>query len=555
MILSLDIETAGLDFYDPILYVGVSYTNGEQVWHRAWNFVPDLFHPPVSVDTVRQELSELLCQAEWVFLHNATFDIPRLVHAGILSSTHVLDGKVFDTMLFARMLYKMPSYSLVNVCRYFGIEDPTWDKSVRTNMSQLSVESAVAYLEKDTQYTLRIGELLLKEAMSTYSEEAVRYENMYVLAVSDMIARGKKLSREKLLKAQEEVNERIAELSNLFYEYGFEGPGDRRGMERFLRSIDIEPKLTSNGNVSTDAKDAMPHYRKILETRGNHEALVVIEGIEEYRHLMKLNSTYIEPFLSVPDGIVHPGYTVGGTTTFRLSCSNPNAQNIPRELDIWEPYVSCDYSQAELRVAAAFSAENTLAKAFAEDGDIHTETALALFGDPSKRQIAKTINFAILYGSGAQRIAKSAGISVEEAREFLNKHKNTFPKLHDTSKLAEKRWASIGYITLPYGKRIFRDEDRMYKAFNNLIQGTVAELVQRAMVIMYSRNTEKHVSYPVVGQIHDSIELDYPKGWNSRHEIKLIMESVMPDWLSHRTSPPIQMKVDIEIKGLNKEEK
>src|SRR3989344_9280192 len=263
-------------------------------------------------------------------------------------------------------------------------------------------------------------------------------------------------------------------------------------------------RKTEGGALSTDAgelaklKDAHPIISKILE----------------HRELAKLMGTYIDalPKLTEPDGTLHTTLNQALTSTGRLSSSNPNLQNIPVRTEIGreirkafvarEGYalVSFDYSQIELRVAAAMSGDEKMKQTFFEGGDIHTMTAMEVnnLKTPAEvtremRYAAKALNFGILYGMGPRAFAESANIPFADAKKFMAEYFNDFPriKLFMEETLAKAR--RLGYVETMLGRRRYLPEinspnwrlpaeaERM--ALNAPIQGTATgDIVKLAMI-------------------------------------------------------------------------
>jgi DNA polymerase-1 len=278
---------------------------------------------------------------------------------------------------------------------------------------------------------------------------------------------------------------------------------------------------------------------------------MVCRAVQRLRHNEKILSTYLIPLLEEhadAADLIHPSYTVGGTVTYRLSSSNPNGQNMPRELTsvLWTPYLSADYSQAELRLAAAYAQEPALAQAFNQGLDVHLDTARRMFGDEqarAKRKVAKNINFATLYGGSAKTLHIRYDIPLHEAYEFVRLHRKIYPALHRATRTAQEVWAQRGYLKLITGKRIYAtpdDLERGYKAFNNIIQGGVGELVKEAMLALDAQGI------PMIGQVHDAIEFPVDA---DRAAIAAVMDNILPEPIATRTHPPIRMQIDFETKG------
>ncbi|MFH1098455.1 MAG: DNA polymerase I [Candidatus Uhrbacteria bacterium] len=252
---------------------------------------------------------------------------------------------------------------------------------------------------------------------------------------------------------------------------------------------------------------AAPELEKL---RGSHP---IIEKILAHRELAKLLSTYVESLPTLIDPAtdrIHTTYHQTVTATGRLSSSNPNLQNIPVS-EPWGPAIrscfiaedgwqllSLDYSQFELRIAAALSGDRALTHAFRSRADIHATTAAEIFGVSAEavtrdqRRIAKAINFGIMYGMGSSALAQTASITRTEAEEYIARYFQTYPELHEWIETTKALARSRGYVETLFGRKRFLPEitsgvpqvraaaERM--AVNMPVQGTQADLLKMAMI-------------------------------------------------------------------------
>ena len=284
----------------------------------------------------------------------------------------------------------------------------------------------------------------------------------------------------------------------------------------------------------------------------------VIPKIIEYRESAKLLSTYILPMTDYADANdrIHTTFTQNVTATGRLSSLNPNLQNIPVRTEAGRKIragfiapkgrilVSADYSQFELRLAAALSNDQNLIADFASGVDIHTKTAAEAFNVPmdqvtkSQRRSAKVINFGVLYGMGARSLAEAADMSTAEAKDFIEKYFQLRApikqKITDILNQAERE----GYVETFFGRRrptpdvkspnfIIRESAKRAAA-NMPIQGTEADLMKRAMINVDQALPE---GADIIMQVHDSliIECDENQAEVVSKILKEKMESVAPE--------------------------
>jgi DNA polymerase I len=280
----------------------------------------------------------------------------------------------------------------------------------------------------------------------------------------------------------------------------------------------------------------------------------------EYRMLNKLKTTYYDSFLRLIDkssGKLHTNFNQAVTATGRLSSSEPNLQNIPirtplgreiRKAFIPEAkgrvLISADYSQIELRILAHLSEDKNLTKAFKDHQDVHKFTASLIFDTPvtevtdKMRTVAKTVNFGVTYGMGPFRLAKDLGISIEEARAFIDSY---FDRYRGVRKFIEATLTSVrkdGYVTTLLNRRRYIPEisstNAHVKGFaeraavNTPLQGSSADLIKLAMLAC-SHEVADGTEVKMLLQVHDELIFTAPqkKAKKIAEKIKSLMESVM----------------------------
>ncbi|MCM8761751.1 MAG: DNA polymerase I [Candidatus Omnitrophica bacterium] len=289
--------------------------------------------------------------------------------------------------------------------------------------------------------------------------------------------------------------------------------------------------------------------------------------ILDYRGLYKLKSTYIEglvPFIEPSTGRIYPKFSQTSTSTGRLSCNNPNLQNLPIRTEkgskIRKAFCcekgnflySFDYNQIELRILAHFSEDTYLVDAFKNNRDIHTETANILFsGDslfslPSEmsnnkelRRIAKTINFGIIYGMSAYGLSQELGISVSDADNFIKEYFSKFKGVKDYIDNILSAVERDGFVTTILNRRRYISEIRSTNknqkefakraAINMPIQGSAADLIKIAMNRIYEFFRKEHLKSMMVLQIHDELLFEVFPNEEAvvKNNVKEIMEDVM----------------------------
>ena len=325
--------------------------------------------------------------------------------------------------------------------------------------------------------------------------------------------------------------------------------------------LGVRPKKTKTG-FSTN--------QEILETMTGHP---LPAKILEFRGLSKLLSTYVItlPELVHPEtGNIHTSYNQAVAATGRLSSSNPNLQNIPirtalgrRVRDAFIPsssdnvMLSADYSQIELRIMAHVADDPVMIDAFSRGADIHTDTAARVFGiepdnvDQEMRSRAKSINFGIIYGMGAQRLARETGMTLDEALSFINRYFETFPAVKryiDATKVAARE---TGAVETLYGRRrpipdINSKNGRLRAASENMavntpIQGTAADLIKIAMIQVDEWMQSEQVAGKMILQVHDELVFDLP-----RRELELF-QSKIPEIMGSVAELSVPLIVDVGV--------
>ena len=289
-----------------------------------------------------------------------------------------------------------------------------------------------------------------------------------------------------------------------------------------------------------------------------HAGKEVVSKLLAIREVAKQVSTYGLKFLeniNPTTGRVHTEYFTGGTVTGRFSSSSPNLQNIPTQGGFREcfvpadgySFISCDYSQQEYRLSGAISRDDTIINAYKNGSDMHTATAAIQFGIPfsevkkEQRNVGKTMNFAILYGSSEWGLHKNLKVPVEKAKEMITKFFEGYPKLSVFKTMAEAKILELGYSCTPMGRRrynipkpMFTDSKQFVKwqeqvkreGFNLIIQGGGADILKLAMINIAKKNPWGD-KFRMLLQIHDELLVEVHN--SIKDEAILFIETEMRD--------------------------
>lgn len=290
------------------------------------------------------------------------------------------------------------------------------------------------------------------------------------------------------------------------------------------------PRKTKGGQASTS-------QQTLEKLAGQHP---VVDSILQYRKLEKMRSTYLDPLprLVDPQGRIHTTFNQKATATGRLSSSNPNLQNIPvrgplgkrmRSCFIAGPgrlLVSADYSQVELRVLAHVSQDPALLEAFRNGEDIHARTAALVYDlppdqvSPDQRRNAKTINFGLIYGMGAQKLAQELKISTTQAKDFIARYFERLQGLKEFYEGVEASARKHGFVTTLGGRhRLLPDINSASgqaaalarrQAINTVIQGSAADIIKLAMLAVARDERLRELDARLLLQVHDELLLEVP---------------------------------------------
>ncbi|KPJ59155.1 MAG: hypothetical protein AMJ46_12410 [Latescibacteria bacterium DG_63] len=297
----------------------------------------------------------------------------------------------------------------------------------------------------------------------------------------------------------------------------------------------------------------------------------IAREILRYRQLSKLKSTYVDVFPRMLDpstGRLHSSFNQTVTATGRLSMSDPNLQNIParseRGREIRKAFVagekgwvllSADYSQVELRLVAHYSEDEKLAEAFRRGVDVHCSTASLLFGIAPEdvplelRAKAKVVNFGILYGMSPYGLSRQLGITVQEAKQFIDDYNSVYPGVARYVSRAVREARECGYAATILGRRrplqglrsnnskVRAEAERM--AINTPIQGSAADMIKLAMIAIWKRLQERRLKGRIILQIHDELLFELPEA--EKDDLSALVRKEMEEAI--QLSVPV--KVDI----------
>jgi DNA polymerase-1 len=489
-----------------------------------------------------------------------------------------MKAKIYDTLLWEyvenpwsrwlaldKIAERKFDYEMINY------KDITEKKHL--NFSDVDILSASKYSWEDVYITHMLFENQKKNKEMNFSNSSVLdilydIEIPLIQVLKDIEITWVKIDRDRLKELGVIFENEIIRLSNSIYEE----VGDEFNISspKQVWEILFDRLWLPRGKKT---KTGWSVWIEVLENLARE--FPICQKIIDYRHYSKLNSTYINWLLDLldDDDLIHTSYNQAVTSTWRLSSTSPNLQNIPSSSwiasEIRSAFVSrfesgkimaFDYSQVELRLLAIMSGDENLTNAFKNWFDIHTKTWELIW--ITDRKIAKAVNFWVVYGISGFWLAKWLNISVSEATNFINKFFNSYPKvkkyLDDTIIFCEKNW----YVqTMFWRKRYIKwinDSNKMMKkssereAINMPVQWTSADIIKIAMIRVAEFMTSPQPSpqgegvmilkSKVIMQVHDELVFDvFP--WEEKileGEIIRIMESILEN-------KDVNLKVDFNI--------
>jgi len=495
----------------------------------------------VSRETYDQ-LKYVLEQPRPLIFANVQFDVLALETVGI----EVAENPFYDILTMANMVDEntpiqksLAQLSLRYLNEQGKLDTPEITKEKKSGWKNTTPEQMYDYAVGDAVTTWRIWDQLMHhEEWLAIPDEVWEEKQKLIRVLLHMRRRGIRIDQ-KLAQDMVELGE--ARIEEIKAELGMNPASNKDMYELLIVQLGLpvvkESKVT--GKPSFD-KFAMEEYEVLLERLDSPVAKL----IKEFRGWSKAISASYKPYLALVDrdGRLRCNYKTHGTVSGRLSCAEPNLQQVPKQSDKpWNGKVkSCfipkegytlvefDYSQLELRLGTAYAGEESLKQVFAEGRDIFDEMSAQL---GMTRQDTKTLVYSMQYGAGEKRIMAAFGVSQPEAKLLRENYFRTYPKFKALSDHATMRAEQNGKVKIWSGRyRHFQYPSESYKALNSIIQGGAADIVERIMVRAF--NEIDNPECLLLLQVHDSllweIKTDMLDYYSER--ILNLMEDVQPNF-------------------------
>lgn len=393
------------------------------------------------------------------------------------------------------------------------------------NFGDVLIEDALFYASEDAWMSYKLYKKFENLLENELFKEAKNIENPFLNVLYEMEEEGIKLDTTFLQKLLENANIELKELTKKIYhlsggEFNINSVPQLRSVLFEKLQLPTGKKTKTGFSTDEDVLNSLSHIHEI------------IPPLLEYRELYKLKSTYFEPLIKIAktdkNSRIYTSFLQTGTATGRLASKEPNLQNIPTKTQLGRQtrqafvpkdgykLVGLDYSQIELRLLAHFSEDKDMVKAFNEDKDIHLETALKIFGElkaQENRNIAKSINFGLIYGMGARKLAQTLDISTQEAKSYIEGYFASFKTIKAFIKNTQENAKINGFVeTILKRRRYFNYQSAtpmllaMYdrESVNTIFQGSAADLIKLAMLKLNNQSIKKYDAKLLL-QIHDEL--------------------------------------------------
>jgi DNA polymerase I-like protein with 3'-5' exonuclease and polymerase domains len=561
---ALDLETTGLDpRRDEIRLLSLATPGGIRL-----------------IDCSKLDLGQILAvlAGKRLIVHNGMFDLLFLRRLG-----YAHGGRVTDTMILSRMVHagergaagKRLDHSLEACCeRELGLDlDKTHQKA---DWSGELSDEMLRYAAEDARILLLLHEALARKIRKQGQERAVAIEERVLPAVIEMAHAGVPADKERWLRMIDEAKAELEDFRAPLDALAGAPPEEVRKKNANNKNIPAERNDKWNWDSPEQVKAAVRSVGLKLEKTGidhlkrvDHDLARALLSYKEARgNLGTYGEKFFEPTKEgrevYTDGRINPSWRVCEADTGRMSCAEPNMQNIPSKSRLRElracvvapegrVLVVADYSQIELRVAAKIAGEEAMLEAYREGKDLHGMTARSVTGreevSEGERKLAKAVNFGLLYGQGAEGLRNYARnsygveMSLSQAERYRRKFFKAYPAIRSWHRKEGKSF-DAGDKTAQSLTGRMRRVGRFTEKINHPVQGTAADGMKMALALLWERRDECPEAVPVLA-VHDEIviECDADKAEKAKEWLVRAMEDGM-DAVVNKEEPRVPIEVE-----------
>ena len=574
--IAISVQTLDEENYSSAL-LGISFASSDKIsYYIPFSSGEDLFSQgSLSVTEGIKAIQKLFDQTDSrLIFHDMKFTYKVLRHNG-LKCLEESDTSLsfFDTMIAAWLLDPEElgnnPYALdILAEKKLAILKTEYDEIVSkdNSLKDADQKDLAQYIGEKPVITLALYKKLNALIKKFYKEKLFNEMELPLIPIlSEMELRGIHLDTNQLYDYSKELSSQISNLEKEIFSivgHEFNIASTKQLQEVLFTERGLKPSKKTKTGYSTDTS--------VLEELSIYDP--VPKKILEYRELSKLLSTYVEalPKLTDEDSLIHTTFVQTGTATGRLSCKDPNLQNIPvrseqgrriRSAFTSKPgtvFISADYSQIELVVMAHLSKDPNMCKAFTEGTDVHKATASLIYKVPQEevtadmRRLAKTINFGVIYGMSAFRLSNELGISRTQAQEFITSYfteyasiqrfiSETIQEAHEKCRVSTIFGRSRFIPTINNANK--NDQAAAERiAVNTPIQGSAADIVKMAMLKVNTALRTNPTGAKMLLQVHDELIFECPDNQEAiDNTLKLIKEN-----MENAVKLSIPLRVSIE---------
>ena len=538
---SIYIESDNINYHQGNI-IGVSLYDGENSYYIDKNLLNDKVDFSKARTTFGLKKDIILLNKYDIKLENISFDT--------LIASYLLNYNNKDDIAY---LANKENY---NILFYENIinKKKTLEKEFLIN--SLSLKAVFIYETRE-----KYEKLLIKENLVDLFQ---KIEMPLINVLVSMEMAGIKINLEENKKNNEEISEKIKIISNKIYdmvgeEFNISSPKQLK--EILFNKLNISYPGKKKGTFSTN-------HEILTKLTDSHP---VINLILEYRNLEKIRNTYLDSFPTyvLEDGKLHPIFNQTIARTGRLSCSDPNLQNIPVRTEIGKNIRKCfipsnnkdsiltsDYSQIELRILAHITNDENLIQSFNKDEDIHKRVASDIFNvslenvDNNMRRTAKAVIFGIVYGISGYGLGENLSIDYKSATEYIDKYLLIYPKVKEYMDNIIIEAKNNGEVRTLFNRKRVIDEinnsNYMIRkqgeriALNTPIQGTSADIIKIAMINIHNRFKKEELDSKMIIQIHDELVFDVAE--KELNKVKMIVKEEMENVV--KLNVKLKVKID-----------
>ena len=574
--IAISVQTLDEENYSSAL-LGISFASSDKIsYYIPFSSGEDLFSQgSLSVTEGIKAIQKLFDQTDSrLIFHDMKFTYKVLRHNGLKcleesdTSLSFFDTMIASWLLDPEELGNNPYALDILAEKKLAILKTEYDEIVSkdNSLKDADQKDLAQYIGERPVITLALYKKLNALIKKFYKEKLFNEMELPLIPIlSEMELRGIHLDTNQLYDYSKELSSQISNLEKEIFSivgHEFNIASTKQLQEVLFTERGLKPSKKTKTGYSTDTS--------VLEELSVYDP--VPKKILEYRELSKLLSTYVEalPKLTDEDSLIHTTFVQTGTATGRLSCKDPNLQNIPvrseqgrriRSAFTSKPgtvFISADYSQIELVVMAHLSKDPNMCKAFTEGTDVHKATASLIYKVPQEevtadmRRLAKTINFGVIYGMSAFRLSNELGISRTQAQEFITSYfteyasiqrfiSETIQEAHEKCRVSTIFGRSRFIPTINNANK--NDQAAAERiAVNTPIQGSAADIVKMAMLKVNTALRKNPTGAKMLLQVHDELIFECPDNQEAiDNTLKLIKEN-----MENAVKLSIPLRVSIE---------